>query len=241
MKKLVFGCLLAVGCAFMPTATAQDYGCGQYCAPPCGWNDCCNGFDGFYVGGNLGVLSHVAHRNDLDGFFTDNSGWSTIKTDFTAGVQLGWDWQCCSTVLGIVADWNWVNVRQRLREEGDNLLRSDFNWFSTIRGRVGVPVCDALIYLTAGGAVSRHKVRWEDPPLSFKQNHNRWGWVGGVGLEFKVWCNFSLGAELLYLHFGNRDRRFTSGVTEFRFGQSDHAYVGRILLNYRFGDLCSCF
>lgn len=240
MKKLIFGCaLFAVGMH------------GALTAGNCG--TCCDtaGFEGLYVGGNIGVFSHTSYRNDLDGFLTDNSGWSTVDTNVTAGLQLGYDWQCNYSLLGLVVDWNWTNNDFTMKEDPNDIggtqgsIKSEFDWFTTIRARAGLTVCDALVYVTGGAAVARFETTWEETgnaptnvgPLHF--NDTRWGWTGGVGAEFNVWCNWSLGAEFLFLHFSdNSYTRPTTSGSNFAFGHSDSAWVGRVLLNYRFGDLC---
>lgn len=241
MKKLFFACAL-MGCSLaMPTMSAsQDYCCSPQYDPCC----CGTGFDGIYIGGNVGASSHTFHRNDLDGFFTDNAGSSNIHTNVTAGVLLGYDWQLCNKVLGIVADWNWVNVRGRHRDnpsvEAGNFLNNKARWFTTIRARAGLTISDTLVYVTGGAAVTKLETRWNNDPVTFNNNNTRWGWTGGVGAEFLISCNWSLGAEFLFLQFANDTRKFTSGVTTFEFGHSDSAMIGRIVLNYRFGDLFCC-
>lgn len=243
MKNFLFGCAIAVSSLAMPLASAYDYCCPPQCDP------CCDGssFDGLYLGGNIGVFTHVAHRNDYDGFFTDNSGWSIIDTNVELGLQLGYDWQCGSRLFGVVADWNWVNTDNRFDDNpnGGSLgfARNEAHWFTTIRARAGITVCDALFYLTAGAAVKRFNNRWDDGTLNnFNEHHTRWGWTAGVGTEFLLFCNWSLGAEVLFLHFSEHTRSFTTAAgTTFRFGHSDSSYLARLVLNYRFGDLCSCF
>ncbi len=248
MKKFLFVCVAVVGGLTTPlAANYNNYNC---CPPQC--DPCCSSsdFNGFYVGGNLGIFSHTAHRNDLDGFFTDNAGWSSIDTSFTAGVQLGYDWQCNSKLAGLVVDWNWVDTNQRIADApnvttDNNFQRSRNNWFTTIRARFGVTVCDALVYVTGGAAVTRHDTRFHreggEETGRFRDQHTRWGWAGGAGVEYMLGCNWSLGAEFLFLQFSNHNRTFTADSgNRFAFGQSDSAYVGRILLNYRFGDLFNC-
>lgn len=239
MKNFLFGCALAASGLTMPLAFGQD------CCYPPQCDPCCGGvsFDGFYVGGNIGVASNISHRNDLDGFLTDNSGWTVIDTDFTAGVQVGYDWNCCNKLVGLVVDWNWVNTDRRVRDnpnaDPDNFHRNEFNWFTTIRARAGLTVCDALVYVTAGAAVARFDIRWGDGVDDFHNHHTRWGWTGGAGTEFMLWCNWSLGLEVLWTHFAHHEHSFTTDAgTDFTFGHSDSLFVGRVLLNYRFGDLC---
>jgi hypothetical protein len=101
--KLALGCALILGSFAFETARADDSPCGQcMCAP--------ESFCGLYLGGNLGIFSHNAGRNDLDGFLTDNSGWTTIDTNLAGGVQAGYDWRFSDRVFGIVADWNGADI-----------------------------------------------------------------------------------------------------------------------------------
>lgn len=247
MKKFLFGCVIAAGGLTMPSAFAQDYCCPTQFDPCC--CDNVTDFNGLYIGGNVGVINHLSHRNDLDGFLTDNSGWSTNDINVTAGVQIGYDWQCCYQLFGIVADWNWTNAEKKIRDDqndpddpGDNnYVNSKFEWFTTIRARAGLAVCDTLIYLTGGAVVGSFDTTWFDAPDKFHHCNTRWGWTGGFGAEFLAWCNFSVSAEFLFLHFNDHTRSFTSTAgNTFAFSHSDSAWVGRILVNYRFGDLCSC-
>jgi opacity protein-like surface antigen len=249
MKKLLFLCVLVMGGFITSDANAccceYEPSCEQYdpCCPQ--FDSCCeNDFGGIYLGGNLGVFSHTAHRHDLDGFLTDNSGWTTIDTNVTLGVQLGYDWKCGDKLLGVVVDWNWANAERDIRfpnTDADQLIRNEFSWFSTFRLRAGVTVCDALLYVTGGAAAARFDTRWRD--LTAGDFHNRevrWGWVGGVGTEFLLSCNFSVGAEFLYLQFADSKRTFLVNdetPTLFTFGHDDSAWIGRVTVNYRFEDL----
>ena len=244
MKKFLFVCVAAIGGLTAPlAANYNNYNC---CPPQC--DPCCSSsdFNGFYVGGNLGIFSHTAHRNDLDGFHTDNSGWSSIDTSFTAGVQLGYDWQCNSKLAGLVIDWNWVDTNHRIADNPNGGGTVDYhrhrnNWFTTIRARFGVTVCDALVYVTGGAAVTRFDERYNVGVDQFSHHNTRWGWAGGAGVEYMLGCNWSLGAEFLFLQFSNHNRTFASAARgNFTFGHSDSAYVGRFLINYRFGDLFNC-
>lgn len=200
------------------------------------------------------MLTHTAHRNDLDGFFVDNSGWTTNTTNVTAGVQLGYDWQCGVGLFGLVADWDWTNAHKKLAVDpnaiGTNIfVKSEAHWFSTIRARLGVTACDVLFYVTGGGAVSHFHTQWDNltvntPIGSFKNNEHRWGWVAGAGTEVLLGCNWSFGAEVLFLHFNERSKNhtFLIGTTApvpitFGFGHSDSIWVARALLNFRFGNL----
>jgi outer membrane immunogenic protein len=236
MKKFLFGCAMALMGISMPQAFA-DY----CCPPPC---EIAN-FTGLYVGGNVGVFSNTAYRNDFDDFFPLVGTRTTTHTNVTAGVVLGYDWECANKLLGIVGDWNWVNYRRREHNASDpTFIHNRLRWFTTIRARAGLTVCDALIYVTLGAAVVEQHIRWNGEPAGtgtpfvlIRDRKYRWGWASGVGVEYMLGCNWSIAGELLWLVFNEHTRRFTVGTTTFRLGHSDTAYVGRVVFNYRFGNL----
>jgi opacity protein-like surface antigen len=233
MKNFLFGCTLAFTSLTLPAFA-------EYCCPSFEPSCCSNDFNGFYVGGNVGVYTNTAHRNDYDGFFATGGTLGTNTTNVTAGVLLGYDMEFCNKLLGVVADWNWVNNRSH--HHGATVTdshRDRFNWFITIRGRAGVTICDALLYLTLGAAVFRHDHRGESSITTgdFRHNNSRWGWVGGPGIEYMLGCNWSVAGELLWLNFSHRNRTFVVDGTSFTIGHSDSAILGRVILNYRFGNL----
>lgn len=247
MKKWLLSGLFALACgasAAPATLVADEMGYDGY-----NGNDCCcpcEHFDGFYVGLDVGVISHQARRNDLDGFFTDNSGWTSLGTSGAVGAQIGYDWQCGCRVLGLVADWNYTRVSTTVLDNPGNTIgshtKNKLDWYSTLRARAGVTVCcDTLVYLTAGVAWARFDTTFAGPTGQDRGNFHdkkaRFGWAGGVGIEWALWCNWSLGAEFLALQFADKSRTFTGnddGVTTFKFTNNDSIYTAKLSLNYRF-------
>lgn len=249
MRKLLLGlvaCLSVVGTAFANMYNMDC--CPTTCIP------CCNFFDGFYVGGNVGAIGHTSYRNDLDGFFnvvdlsidpagtSFPAGFTSQTVNVTAGVQVGYDWQCCHKVLGVVADWNWARTKEHTHFNSHipgitESIKSRLHWFTTIRGRAGLALDDVLVYVTAGGAVAKFNDCINNSILgvtNFKNDKTRWGLTAGVGTEWVVWDNWSLDLEFLYLIFPAHRRNITVLGTEYQFRNADTAFVGRVGLNYRF-------
>ncbi|GAB4225754.1 MAG: porin family protein [Chlamydiales bacterium] len=233
MHKWIINVFISV--LLVSSAYGQEYYCTEFNPSRCYRDD----FTGFFFGGNVGVFSHVARRNDLDGFLTDNSGWTTVHTNVAGGVQAGYDWQCGNRLLGLMADWNKTNAGTRLKDDpndatDDNSIHNKLDWFTTIRGRAGVALNHALIYLTAGAVFARFETRWTDAPDRFRPHNTRWGWTGGLGTEFIFCDTLSMGAELLFMHFDDKYRSFIdSNETRFTFGHNDSCWNGRISINYR--------
>lgn len=195
-------------------------------------------FTGPYIGGNIGGFSHIAYRNDLDGFLTDNSGWTTVDTNVELGLQIGWDLQCQNLLLGIVGDWNWTNIDVKFNEDPNgtvgNSLQSEFDWFATLRLRAGLAVNNVALYLTGGAVAGEFDTVWRTSGNRISLDDCRWGWTVGAGVETKIFCGFSLGAEALFMNFTTEEAAFNAGGTRFAFNSSDTAVAGRFLLNYRF-------
>lgn len=249
--KFLIACIAALGSLTALLAANCNYSCYS---PQRDLFGSCSNFQGLYVGGNIGVFNHVAHLNDLDGFFTNHAGWSAIDTSCAAGMQFGYDWLCNNQLIGIVGDWNWVGSHLKIDDDPDNTAGENFHkhntrWLATIRGRFGITIHDALIYLTAGAAALRHDNRLQRMVVGigettgrFRDRRTRWGYIGGTGVEFKLGNRWSVGVEALLFYIPNYSRTFTAGnEDDFNFQFSDSGYVGRFLLNYRFGDLFWCW
>src|SRR5262245_29120197 len=109
MNKFLFG--LAIASTAMTIAGSASAADMPTKAPPVAYNP--SGavrFTSFYVGGNTGAVAYTANRNDLDGFLSDTTTYTSNNIGWTGGVQVGYDWQSCNSVFGVVADWNWANI-----------------------------------------------------------------------------------------------------------------------------------
>lgn len=240
MKNFFCLFVLAASSLLAPQAFANEY-----CCDSCG--DCFGtNFSGPYIGGNLGALRFNASRDIINGVQQQSTVHSTsccsiIETNVILGLQLGYDWRCGCKIFGFVVDWNWMDTDRRFNDDDDDGIFFDgsFNWFTTIRGRAGLTICDTLIYLTGGAVITSFDTQFSDQTDSHDDDA-RLGLAAGVGAEFLLSCiNVSLGVEFLYFQFSLRERCCSDNHNCFSSGNSDHAWVGRLTINYRFGDLFS--
>jgi outer membrane immunogenic protein len=172
--------------------------------------------------------------------------YSATKSGVTGGVQAGFDWQRGSTVLGIVADFNWADLEARTHVEPNNPAVIDqsfagtLKWFGTVRGRAGLAVDDMLVYVTGGiayasieSAITDRTLAGGGVNLNFSFTDTRWGLVGGVGAETALGGGWTLNSELLYMQFENNRVQPRLGPTVFNVENNDSAWVSRVGLNYR--------
>ena len=87
----------------------------------------------------------------------------------TAGMQAGYNWQMEQTVLGIEADWQYLNSKASIGNSavaippaiGSNFSGSasvSTDRYATFRGRVGYAFGPALLYATGGIALAETKL-----------------------------------------------------------------------------------
>lgn len=241
MKPFIFGLAVLAAGLSSSVASAYPYTDQRCCGRPSCPTFCEAGYNGFYIGGNLGVISYLALCNEDDNLGLKGKYYT--DTGFTAGGQTGYDWNWGCPLLGVVADWDWSNIHQSHTALTGDLLKDKLDWYLTIRGRAGVTVCDCLFYLTAGAALGGFETTWRADGGSeiFHKNASQWGWTGGFGVEYLLGYNWSLGADLLFMYFGYDKKAFTRTDGGIDVLGTNHAvWVARMILNYHFGDLFDC-
>jgi outer membrane immunogenic protein len=145
----------------------------------------------------------------------------------------------------------------------DDSVRHKIDWFGTVRGRLGYSTGPSLFYVTgglaygdvqrSGNVVGRTTVIGVPAVTinSFAGSYNvstvKTGWTIGAGLESKIWNNWSVKAEYLYVDLGSNtdvfNTRYTTGgggavvgaVAATRTDTSTNRdHIVRVGLNYHF-------
>jgi outer membrane immunogenic protein len=208
---------------------------------------------GFYIGANGGYGDNF-DRND-NFILSNNLGFTATTRGVQpeggfGGGQLGYNWQQGSLLLGVEADLQGADVSAgfagRPIDAGGDLLNAhqNFDYFGTVRGRVGFAFYRGLIYVTGGFAYGgvRDQLFVFNPGSGFSANlHNddtRTGSVIGGGVELALAPHWSVKVEYQHIDLGSE--RFAapllppSGITITSNKLMDIAGTARIGLNYRF-------
>ena len=127
---------------------------------------------------------------------------------------------------------------------------AELNFMGTLRGRAGLAVENALIYVTAGAAFGSgdREEQYVDPGDGPGEEEGvRWhgedfrvGWVAGVGAEYMVTCHWTVRLETLYTNFGDdTDHGNVFGDRDpddeaYRYKFDDELWNVRLGLNYKF-------
>jgi outer membrane immunogenic protein len=189
-------------------------------------------WSGLYVGVNGGYGWNAKHSDDL-----------VDPTGGFGGGQIGYNWQGMwhpNLVLGIEADLQGAGISDSLTGSGlvgPATVKSELEWFGTVRGRLGYAFGSALLYGTGGFAYGSVKNSLSTVLGSISQSETQTGWVAGGGIEYKIAPAWSAKAEYQFLsldasdpngpgplgaNIGNNDR---SEVHTFRVGVN--YFVGR--------------
>ncbi len=199
---------------------------------------------GWYIGANLGG----AWARDPENFTLGSGGGIGFNQTNTArssslvgGGQIGYNYQINNVVLGVEAD---IDGRHNANDfscpvlspigcvaaSGSVLtLHDEQDWFGTFRGRLGLTFDHVLLYGTGGLAYGevQHSVTEAvvGASLVFSDRTTRAGWAAGVGGEYAINNQWSIGVEYLHLDLGT-DTLVSAGAAPI-FGPSNATFKDR--------------
>ncbi len=152
----------------------------------------------------------------IDGFIPTSLGTDSSGS-FTGGAQLGYDHQVGQLVYGAQADFDWLNdVRTSTFAVDLDGLTNDatstagVQWLSTVRGRIGVPIQNALFFASGGlafGDTHASSAASADDGFntdlySGSNSGVRVGYAVGGGVALALSPKVTLTGEYLYYNLG---------------------------------------
>lgn len=200
--------------------------------PECDWS-------GFYIGLNVGIAGLKTTVTDIDDWWS-YATHTPEDTNFTGGGQIGYNWQKGMFVFGLEADAAYLNTESTQTAHVDSVLlprwRGELDVQASLRARAGIAVDNALIYVTAGGALSHGRSGFLSEEEGFNAVQDDWqaGFVAGVGTEYAFNCHWTARLEALYFHYPT-DNTTISGDPFYHFDIQNEDWVVRLGVNYRFG------
>lgn len=206
-------------------------------APECNWT-------GFYIGVNAGGQWGHSENKDIDDYWFDDKPWGYDESGFAGGGQVGYNYQWNWLVLGAEADLGYMNLDGNgiepgtNQEGGPNVGRSESDFFTTIRGRLGFACGSWLFYGTGGGIGVNYETGIDDNNEGVHGHADdfTWGWTAGGGIEKMFGCHWSIKVEYLRFELEKQDfHAFWSETgTNYRFNGNTEGNIVRAGLNYKF-------
>lgn len=200
-------------------------------------------WSGFYVGANAGG------GWNSDKWSVDGTGLGSHTAGGAAlGGQIGYRWQTGAYMFGVEGQGNWGDIHGSHSITSDfgaatltENLKSKLNAYGLLTGQVGYAWDNVLLYVKGGAAITNNNWTYaaSAPGFgSFSANSGdvtRWGGVVGVGLEYGLTQNWSVGVNYDHIFSNSKDVNFSAnGVTETaRVGGDTDIVTARV--NYRWG------
>jgi outer membrane immunogenic protein len=249
MKKFLLGTVALIALGAAAPASAADMAARPYTKAPPPMVAAYYDWSGFYVGLNGGWGSSQKCWDFVTpaGAFVGAEGCHDANGG-TVGGQVGYRWQASQWVFGLEAQGNWADF------QGSNISllnpaftnESHIDAFGLFTGQVGYAWNNVLFYVKGGAAVVNDSFEVFATGTNIlaanPEDDTRWGATVGVGLEFGLAPNWTLGVEYNHIFLGDRDYTFTNngfaGAPGTLFGTdsiSQDVDVVTARVNYRFG------
>jgi outer membrane immunogenic protein len=261
----------AVGAIFgVGTASAADFPSGSYTKAPA-YSEPSYNWSGFYTGVHGGYgwgqspTSVTPDPTDANfivdpgvGTFAPIPDTSRISGGF-GGAQIGYNFQQSAYLVGIEADASYAGWRSSGSATGpffiggifNTAVSTKFNWFGTVRGRLGLLATPGvLLYATGGLAYGDVSTSVTGSNLGAASCNGSFvycftgttggvsvGWAAGAGIEYAFAPAWSIKGEYLHIDLGSRSivlaDRFVGGGFE-TVQNSFRADTAQVGINYHF-------
>jgi outer membrane immunogenic protein len=171
-------------------------------APPAAYTPAAIKWSGFYVGAHLGgAWSDANWTNPVSGSSNNFTAGGVL-----GGLQTGFNYQADQVVWGVEADISGTNLTPSNTDIAGFEHSTRTYWTSTVTGRLGYAVNQALFFVKGGGAFAEEQNGVASPFGAFSSNGIATvaGWTAGGGVEYALDHNWSVKVEYDYLGFGSQ-------------------------------------
>jgi outer membrane immunogenic protein len=237
-----------------------------YKAPPVDvwtWAGFYGGINAGYSLGNDPFLQASGNFGQPNGPVSETGRLNSVASPSGAvlGGQVGYNWQFDHVVLGLEGDAQWTGqsntscsffcLENNVGEISAATVSQKLTWFGTVRARLGWTNGENLFYVTGGPAFGRLRQTVADivdfaPNFTSTTDTTSAGWAAGVGIETRLWGNWTWKAEYLHVQlagsssFADIPQRCGLGNCSIPFSLSTAATslrdeIVRVGLNYHLG------
>lgn len=179
-------------------------------------------YAGFAAGfGGFGTQIVDNFGDMFDGIGAQDGSLSVASDGIIFGGFAGYNWDLGKLVVGIEADITATTFSDNTLTDNDqdHFAQSSWNWFSTVRGRIGLPVGDSLLYGTAGVALvnayfcgaDENCVTDGDEDLAFTETKT--GLAVGLGFETQLTENMGIRMEYMIVDVPSFEKSYDTNQT----------------------------
>ncbi|MBR0776835.1 carbohydrate porin [Bradyrhizobium diazoefficiens] len=171
---------------------------------------------GLYIGAHVGYTTGTSSATLIDPTVATNNN---RFTGATGGVQAGYNWRLNSSLLvGLEGDISFPNYLPSNHVVNSALTPLSFaeerwDYFASVRGRVGYTSGNWLFYATGGLAFAGERfLSTRTGDVEDRRLNTRLGWAAGAGVEYAFAPHWTARLEYLYRKFEDVNVTFPSGV-----------------------------
>jgi outer membrane immunogenic protein len=164
---------------------------------------------GLYLGLNAGYSSSRDFTREISAIPYDGADLERFRSrdrGFTGGGQIGYNYQAGHLVVGLEADFNYVDLSRSVTSASGAVTTDVSGGFlGTVRPRLGLTWGPWLFYGTGGLAYANVDTTITGNTgntLSATNSDWRLGWAAGGGIEYALGRNWSMRAEYLHTDLG---------------------------------------
>ncbi|MFZ0762805.1 MAG: outer membrane beta-barrel protein [Bradyrhizobium sp.] len=193
---------------------------------------------GFYIGANGGYGQNRACWGNFAGF---NIEGCNSKSGGLVGGQAGYRWQFGQFVFGAEIEGDWANMRASLPSVfvPGGIDSSNVTSVGLLTGQLGYAMNNVLFYLKGGGALANNYSLVQNAAGTglYNASSHRLGASVGVGIEYGITPNWTIGLEYDYLMMGTANNSFScnAGCAAVANSISQNIDMVTIRVNYKFG------
>jgi outer membrane immunogenic protein len=198
--SLLVSVCVACTSAMIASVHAADLSAPVTKAPPASYLPAAINWTGFYVGAHIGgAWSDANWTNPVSG-----SSNTLTAGGVLGGAQVGVNYQADHVVWGVEGDFSGTSLTPSSTDLAGFAHTTRTDWTSTVTGRLGYAVNQALFFAKGGAAFAEERDSVASPFGGFSSSGSSTvaGWTAGGGVEYALDHNWSAKVEYDYLGFG---------------------------------------
>ena len=197
---------------------------------------------GFYLGASAGAHSFTSVLTNPDAseenYLYGNDSMDATVYGFIGGVGAGYNADFDGFVIEIESDFSVLSGETHSTAYDNYLVNhSSLSYLGTVRGRIGMAFDSLFLYGTGGLAYGQVDTTVCDDECGyngFSDSEWKFGWIAGLGAEYRVTEAVSIKAEGLYYDFGSSTYDDEVGDDDYKYEVETHGLIARMGLNYSF-------
>ena len=195
---------------------------------------------GPYVGIQLGGASATTEHTDLDDWYNDSKDFGTTDGAFIGGAKIGYDWMNGSTIYGLFAEYSFsgIDTEKETTNGTDYSAGSDIKGLGSVRAKLGMATGDVSGAISVGLGYQNADDKYTETDGSgqtIDANSDKLGWAFGLGTEYSVGNNATIGLDASHYVFGKKTHELQGLLAAGNFFTFQNTVsTGTISYNYKF-------